>query len=107
MADDHRSSRRPTDQVGEASTDIQLALDKRLADLNQLLGMSPALPSTEAAHIETYKVRVSIIASEQVPISFPECLPKSSDTQYIPLAPRSQQPHRQYMGSSSQKRTSI
>ena len=107
MADDHRNAHRPPDQAGEASTNIQLALDKQLADLRQLLEMNPALPSTEAAHLEAYEVRVSIIASEQVPISFPECLPNSYGTQYIRLAPRSQQPHRQYMGSPAQTRTCI
>ena len=90
MADDHRNARRPTYQVGEASTDIQLVLDERLADLKQLLEMSPALLSTEVAHMEAHEVRVSIIASEQVLISFPGCLPKSYGTQYIGLAPRSQ-----------------
>ena len=106
MADDHRNAHRLTYQVGEASTDIQLALDKRLADLKQLLETNPSLSSTEAAHMEAYEVRVSIIASEQVPISFPGCLPKSSSgTQYVRLAPRSQQPHRQYMESSAQTRT--
>ena len=107
MANDHRSAHHPTDQVGEASTDIQLALGKRLADLKQLLETNPSLSSTEAAQMEAYEVRVSIIASEQVLISFPGCLPKSSGTQHIRLAPRSQQSHRQYMGSSAQTRTSI
>ena len=107
MADDHRNAHRPTDQVGEASTNIQLALDKQLADLKQLLEMNPACLSTEATHMEAYEVRVPIIASEQPPISFPGCLPKSSSTRYIRLALQSQQPHRQYMGSSVQTRTSI
>ena len=106
MADDHRNAH-PTDQVGEASTDIQLALDKRLADLKQLLETNPSLSSTEATHMGAYEVRMFIIASEQVPMSFPGCLPKSSDTQYIGLAPRFQQPHQQYMGSSAQTRTSL
>ena len=106
MADDHRNAHPPTYQVGEASTDIQLVLDKRLVDLKQRLEMCPALLSTEVAHMEAHEVRVSIIASELVPIPFPGCLPKSSST-HIRLAPQSQQPHRQYMGSSAQTRTSI
>ena len=80
MADDHRSANRPTYQVGEASTNIQLALDKRLAELKQLVETNPSLSSTEAAHMEEYEVRVSIMAREQVPISFPGCLSKSSGT---------------------------
>ena len=105
MADDHRNANRPTYQVGEAN--IQLALDKRLAQLTQLVETNPSLSSTEAARMEAYEVRVSTIASEQVPISFPGCLSKSSGTQYVRLALRSQQPHRQYLGSSAQTRTSI
>jgi len=107
MADDHRNAHRPTDQVGEVSMNIQLKLEKRLAELKQLLNTNPALSSAEAARVEEYEVRISIIAGEQVPISFPGCLPTSSTTRYIHGAPRSQQPHRQYMGSSAQTRTSI
>ena len=62
MADNHRSTHRPTDQLGEMSTDIQLALEKRLADLKQLLKMNPALSSTEVESVEAYDVRVSIIS---------------------------------------------
>jgi len=47
---------------------IQLKLEKRLADLEQLLKTNPALSSAGAAHVEAYEVRVSIIAGEQVPI---------------------------------------
>jgi len=78
MADDHRNAHRPTDQVGEVSMNIQLALEKRLADLKNLLKTNLALSSTEAAHVEAYEVRMSIIAGKQVPISFPGRLPKSS-----------------------------
>ena len=76
MADDHRSGDRPTDQDEEVSANIQLALEKRLADLKQLLKTDRALSRTEAAHVEADEVRMSIIASEQIPISFPGCLPK-------------------------------
>ena len=78
MADDHRNAHRPPDQDGEVSANIQLALENRLADLNQLLKTNPALLCTEAAHVEAYEVRISIIAREQVLISFPGRLPKSS-----------------------------
>ena len=105
MADNHRNTRRPTNQAGEVSTNIQLALDKQLADLKQLLETSPALPSTEVAYIEAYEVRLSITTSKQVPISFPGCLPKFSCNRYICFALRSQQPHRQDMGPSAQTRT--
>jgi len=107
MADDHRNAHRPTDQVGEVSMNIHPALEKRLADLKHLLKTDPALSSTEAAHMEAYDVWVSIIAGERVPISFPGCLPKSSTIRYIRGAPRSQQPHRRYMGPPAQTRTSI
>jgi hypothetical protein len=107
MADDHRSAHRLTDQVGEVSTNIQQTLEKRLADLKQLLKTNPALSSTEAAHVEACDVRVAIIASEQVVNSFPGGLPKLSAIRYIRGASRSQRPHRQYMGSSAQTRTSI
>jgi hypothetical protein len=77
MAHNHRNAHRLTDQVGEVSANIQQALENRLAELKQLLKMNPALPSTEASHV-AYDVRVSIIASEQGPIAFPGCFPKSS-----------------------------
>ena len=104
MADDHRNTHRPPDQVGEVSTNIQLTLEKQLTDLKQLLKTYPVLSCTESARVEAYEVRMSIIASEHVPISFPGRLSKSSS---IRGAPRFQQPHQQYMGSSAQKRTSI
>jgi len=107
MADDHRNAHRPTGQVGEVAMNIQLALETRLVDLKQILKTNPALSGAEAAYAEAYEVRVSIIAREKVPISFPGCLPKSSTIRYIRGAPRSQQPHRQYMGSSAQTRPSI
>ena len=74
MADDHRKAHHPIDQVGEASTDIQLALDKRLADLKQLLETVPSLSSTEAAHMETYEGYRSLPANRsQFPfqVAFP------------------------------------
>jgi len=107
MADDHRDAHRPTDQVGEVSMNIQLTLEKRLADLKQLLKTNPASSSAEATYVGAYEVRVSIIAGEQVLIPFPGCLPTSSTIRYIRGTPRSQQPHRQYMGPSAQTRTSI
>ena len=107
MADDHRNAHRPTDQVGEVAMNIQLALEKRLVDLKQILKTNLALPSAEAAYVEAYEVRMSIIAREKVPISFSGCFPTSSTIRYIRGAPRSQQPHRQYMGSEAQTRTSI
>ena len=76
MADDHRNADRPTDQVGKSSTNIQLALENRLVDLKQLLKTDRALSHTEAAHVEAYEVRMSIIASGHVPISFPGFIPK-------------------------------
>ena len=78
MADEHRNTHHPTDQVGEVSTNIQLALEKRLADLKQLLEENPTLSSIEAAHVKACEVRVSIIASGRVPISFSGCLPERS-----------------------------
>ena len=102
MADDQSDAHRPTDQVGEVSTNIQLALEQRLADLMQLLKTNPASSSTEGAHVEACEVRVSIIAGEQILISFPGCIPKSPTIRYIRGATRSRQPHRQYMGSSAQ-----
>jgi len=109
MADDHRNAHRPTGQVGEVSVNIQLALEKRLADLKQILKTNPALSSAEAAYVEVCEVRVSIMAGEKVPISFSGGLPTSSTIRYIYIrgAPRSQQPHRQYMGSEAQTRMSI
>ena len=62
MADDHRNAHRPTDQLGEMSTDIQLTLEKRLADLKQLLKWNPALSSTEVENMEAYDVRVSVVS---------------------------------------------
>ena len=103
MAGDHRNAHRPADQVGEVSMNSQLALEKRLTDLKQLLKTDLVLSSTEAAHVEAYEVRVSIIAGERVPISFPGCLPKSSTIRYIRGTPQSQQPHRRYMGSSERR----
>ena len=89
MADDDRNAHRPNDQVGETPTNIQLALEKRLA-LKQILKDNPASSSTEVAHMGAHEVRVSIVASEQVPISLPGRLPKSSTIRYIRGAPRSQ-----------------
>jgi len=98
----HRNAHHPTGQVRETSMNIQLALEKRLADLKQILKTNLALSSAEAAYVESSEVRVSIIAGEKVPISFPGCLPPSSTIRYIRGAPWSQQPYRQYMGSSAQ-----
>jgi hypothetical protein len=89
MADGHRNAHRLTDQVGEVSTKSQQALENRLADLKQLLKTNPELSSTEAAHVEAHKVRVSIIASGQVPISFPGRFPELSSIRYIRGASRS------------------
>ena len=50
-------------------------LEERLADLKQLMETNPALSSAEAAHMEGHDVMVSIIASEQVSISFPGRFP--------------------------------
>ena len=91
MADDNHTSRRPTDQVGEVPTNLQSALEDRLADLKQLLETNPALSSEEAAYMEAHEVMVSIIASDRVLISFPGRFPKSSTIRYICGAPRSQQ----------------
>ena len=91
MADDNQDSGHPTDQVGEASTKIQSALEERLADLNELMETNTALSSTEAAHAEGHEVTVSIIASERVSISFPGRFPKSSTIRYIRGTPWSQQ----------------
>ena len=44
------------------STDIQLALEKRLVDLKQLLKRNPALSSAEVENVEAYNVRWSIIS---------------------------------------------
>jgi len=63
MIDEHRNAYRATDQVGEVSTNVQLVLEERLADLEQLLETNPALSSTEAAQVVVYKVRMSTIAS--------------------------------------------
>ena len=90
MADDNHNSRHPTDQVGEVSTNIQSELEDRLMDLEQLLKTNPALSRTETAHVEANEVIVSIIASEQVSISFPGRFPNSSAVRYIRGAPRSQ-----------------
>ncbi len=94
MADDNHNSRHSTDQVGEVSTTIQSALEERLVDLKQLLETGPALSSTDGAHVEEHEVTVSIIASEQVSISFSGRFPKSSTIRYIRGAPRSQQSRR-------------
>jgi len=64
MPDDHRSAHRQTGQVGEVSMNSQLTLEKRLADLEQILKANPMLSSAEAAYAEAYEVRVSIIARE-------------------------------------------
>ena len=80
MADDNHNSRHPADQVGEVSTRIQSELEDRLADLKQLLETNPAISSTEVANVEAHEVTVSIIASEQVSISFLGRFPKSSAT---------------------------
>ena len=66
MADDNHNHniRHPTEMVGEVSTNIQSAREDRLTDLKQLLKMSLAFTSTEAAQAEEYEVTVSIIASE-------------------------------------------
>ena len=78
MADDHSDTHHPTDQVGEVSTNIQLAFEKRLADLKQLLKANPTMSSTEATHVEACEVRVLIIASGRVLIYFSGCLPERS-----------------------------
>jgi hypothetical protein len=93
MIDEHHDIHRATDQAGEVSTNIQLVLEERLADLEQLLETNPALSSTEAAQVEVYEVRVLIIASDRVSFSFPGYFPKSSDVRYVGGAPQSQQPH--------------
>jgi len=48
MADGHRGAHRPADQVGEA-------LEKRPAELRQLLETDPALSSTEVTHVEAHR----------------------------------------------------
>ena len=94
MADGHHNTHRPTDQIGEVSTNIQLARKEQLADLKQLWGTNPALPNTQAAPLEPYEVRVSIVASGQVLVSFPGCFPRSSAVRYVLRgAHRSQQRH--------------
>ena len=70
MIDEHHNNHPATDRVGEVSTNTPLVLEVRLADMRQLLETNPALSSTEAAQVEVSRVRVSIIASEQVSISF-------------------------------------
>ena len=82
MADDHRNAHRPTDQFGEMSTDIQLALEKRLiADLKLFLRWNPALSSTGVRHVEAYHVRVSIILfpAKISQFSFQDAFPKIGD----------------------------
>ena len=90
MVDDHRNTHRPTDQIGEVSTNIQLALKEQLADLKQLLETNQA---TQAAPLLLYEVRVSIVASGQALVSFPGCFPKSSAVRYVRGASRYQQRH--------------
>ena len=87
MVDDHRNTHRPTDQTGEVSTNIQLALKEQVADLKQLLETNPA---TQAAPLLLYEVRVSIVASGRVLVPFPGCFPKSSAVRYVRGAPRYQ-----------------
>ena len=91
MADDNHNSRHLTDQIGEVSTNQSVLTGRLASELKQLMEMNPALSSTEAAHAEAHEVTVSIIASEQISISFPGRFPKSSVIRYIRGAPRSQQ----------------
>ena len=87
MADDRSNAHRPTDQVGEVSMNSQLALEKRLADLKQLLNTNLALSSICAAHVEAYEVRVSIILANRSQFPFQDAFPNHplSDTFAEPL----------------------
>ena len=90
MANGHRNTHRLTDQIGEVSTNIQRALEEQRANLKQLLETNPA---TQAAPLLLYEVRVSIVASGQVLVSFPGCFPRSSGVRYVRGAPQYQQRH--------------
>ena len=83
MVDNPRNTHRPTDQIGEVSTNIQLARKEQLADLKQLPETNPALSSMHEAPWELFDVRVLIVASGQVLVSFPGCFPRSSAVRYV------------------------
>ena len=64
MADDPNSYH-PAHKLGEASANIQPALEERLVDLrNQLLEANPAFSSAEISLVGPCEVNVSIITSE-------------------------------------------